>query len=228
MKSPAPDTPLGLLFARLADWNSIVDFEQAMQDYFSGERSQAEIADFRTKRGALKALRDEVSPVLHHVRFVKAKGEVKFALNNTVPDCWLRQDPSAKPQGLEITVAQSREQHHLGKELNEKRMSRGFLGLPDSASSKAFSRRLARPRVMYSTGSALEVIGSGIKSCLRKKADPKYAGFDLLIEAPLRSLPNERWKQIEDELRSAASEMPFREIHVIGNQDTEPFGFRIK
>jgi hypothetical protein len=228
MKSPVPCTALGLLFSRLADWNSIVDFEQAMQDYFSGERSQAEIADFRAKRGALKVLRDEVSPVLHHLRFVKAKGEVKFALNNTVPDCWLREDPTGKPQGLEVTVAQSREQHYLGRELNEKRMSRGFLGLPDSASSKAFSDRLARPRVMYSTGSALEVIGNGIKSCLKKKADAKYAGFDLLVEAPLRSLPNERWNQIEDDLRSAASEMPFREIHVIGNQDTEPFGFRIK
>jgi hypothetical protein len=159
---------------------------------------------------------------------VKAKGEVKFALNNTVPDCWLREDPEAKPQGLEITVAQSREQHYLGKELNEKRVGRGFLGLPDNAPSKAFSDRLARSRVMYSTGSALETIGNGIKSCLKKKSDPKYAGFDLLIEAPLRSLPNERWNQIEGDLRSAASEMPFREIHVIGNQDTEPFGFRIK
>jgi hypothetical protein len=228
MKSPATDTILGLLYSRLANWNSISDFEQAMQDYFSGKRSQAEIADFRTKRATSKVLRDEVSPVLHHLRFVKAKGEVKFAFDNTVPDCWLREDPNAKPRGLEVTVAQSREQHYLGTELNEKRMGRGFLGLPDSASSKAFSDRLARPRVMYSTGSALEVIGNGIKSCLKKKDDPKYAGFDLLIEAPLQSLPNERWNQIQDDLRSAASGMPFREIHVIGNQDTEPFGFRIK
>jgi len=68
---PAPDTPLGLLFARLADWNPISDFEQAMQSYFSGKRSQAEIADFRAKRGALKILRDEVTPVLHHLKFVK-------------------------------------------------------------------------------------------------------------------------------------------------------------
>jgi hypothetical protein len=228
MTPPALVTPLGLLFARLACWNSISDFEQAMQDYFSGKRSQSEIADFRAKRGALKALRDEVTPVLHHLKFVKAKGEVKFALNNTVPDCWLRDSPEIKPQGLEVTVAQSREQHHLGRELNEKRMGRGFLGLPDNASSKAFSDRLARPRVMYSTESALEVIGNGIKSCLKKKADPRYTGFDLLVEAPLRSLPDERWSQIEDDLRLSASKMPFREIHVIGNQDTEPFGFRIK
>lgn len=228
MKLPSPDTPLGLLFARLADWNSISEFEQAMQSYFVGKRSQAEIADFRAKRGASKTLRDEITPVLHHLKFIKAKGEVKFALNNTVPDCWLREGREARPQGLEITVAQSREQYHLGRELNEKPMGRGFLGLPDDASSKAFSERLARPRVMYSSESALRVIGNGIKSCLKKKTDPKYEGFDLLIEAPLRSLPNERWSRIEDELRFSASKMPFREIHVIGNQDTEPFGFRIK
>jgi len=228
MMLPAPDTPLGFLFARLARWNTISAFEQAMRNYFLGQRSQAEIADFRAKRGVLKTLRDEVTPVLHHLKFVNAKGEVKFALNNTVPDCWLRESPEAKPQGLEVTVAQSREQHYLGRELNEKRIGRGFLGLPDNASSKAFSDKLARPRVMYSTGSALEVIGNGIKYCLEKKTNPKYAGFDLLIEAPLRSLPNERWRQIEDELRSAASKMPFREIHVIGNQETEPFGFQIK
>jgi hypothetical protein len=107
MKLPAPDTPLGLLLARLADWNSIVDFEQAMRNYFSGKRSEAEIADFRAKRGAVKVLRDEVSPVLHHLRFVKAKGEVKFALDNTVPDCWLREDPEEKPTPPSSRVVQS-------------------------------------------------------------------------------------------------------------------------
>jgi hypothetical protein len=96
------------------------------------------------------------------------------------------------------------------------------------ASSKAFSERLAKPRVMYATESALKAIGNGIKYCIEKKAKPKYTGFDLLIEAPLRSLPSERWNHIQEELRSAASTMPFRQIQVIGNQDTEPFGFRIK
>ena len=75
---------------------------------------------------------------------------------------------------------------------------------------------------------ALKVIGNGIKYCLGKKDHPKYAGHDLLIEAPLHSLPKERWSLIEDDLRLAASTMPFREIHVIGTHDTAPFGFRIK
>jgi hypothetical protein len=107
-------------------------------------------------------------------------------------------------------------------------LGRGFLGLSDDAPSKDFSERLAEPRIMYSTESALRIIGNGIKACLLKKLKPKYDGFDLLIEAPLRSVPNERWSQIVEELRAAASEMPFRQIHVIGNQDSEPFGFRIK
>src|SRR6202022_1757836 len=143
---PAPDTPLGLLFARLVDWMPIFEFEELMRGYFSSKRPQAEIADFRAKRGALKTLRDEVSPVLHHVKFVKAKGEIRFALNNAVPDCWLRERPAAKPQGLEVTVAQSREQHYLGKALNEKGISPGFIGLPDKASSKAFADKMARGR----------------------------------------------------------------------------------
>jgi hypothetical protein len=127
-----------------------------------------------------------------------------------------------------VTVAQSREQHLLGIELNEKGIGRGFLGWPDDAPAEAFSRRLASPRAMYSTEGALTAIGSGIKRCLEKKGSSKYAGFDLLVEAPLRSLPRERWNLIKDELRQAASTSPFREIHVIGNQEDEPFGLRIK
>jgi hypothetical protein len=81
---------------------------------------------------------------------------------------------------------------------------------------------------MYPTDTALKVVGNGIKSCLRKKANAKYAGFDLLVEAPLRILPNERWTSIQEDLRSAASEMPFRQFHVIKNESSKPFGFRIK
>jgi hypothetical protein len=223
-----PVSTLERLFTRLSGWMPLAEFEQMLADYFSGTRTQAEIADYRAKRGRLKKIRDEVVPVLHHIKFVKAKGDIRFELNSGVPDCWLREAPTATPQGLEITVAQSREQHLLGKELNEKKFGRGYLGLPDDAPVKTFKERLARPRVMYSTEDALKVIGNGIKSCLTKKSDPRYAGHDLLVEAPLRSLPKERWSLIADDLRSAASVMPFREIHVIGNHDTEPFGFRIK
>jgi hypothetical protein len=176
----------------------------------------------------MKKLRDEVTPVLHHVKFIKAEGEIRFEPGDGVPDCWLRNDSSADPQGIEVTVAQSREQHYLGQELNEKGMGRGFLGLPDDAPSQEFTVRLAKPRVMYSTTSALQLFESGVKRCLRKKAKAKYTGFDLLIEAPSYGLQNERWSGIHEDLRSAAREMPFRQIHVIVVRGSEPFGFRIK
>lgn len=225
---PDPHTNLGRLFARLTGWMSLSEFEQILADYFNSKRSAAELADYRAKRGAVKKLRDEVVPVLHHTKFVKAKGDIRFELNSEVPDCWLRDNPDALPQGLEITVAQSREQHLLGLEMNEKGIGRGFLGLRDDAPAKAFKERLARQRVMYSSEATLKVIGNGIKYCLGKKDYPKYAGHDLLIEAPLHILPKERWSRIEDDLRLAASTLPFREIHVIGDHDTAPFGFRIK
>ena len=181
---PNTDSPLGDLFARLANWVSLSDFEKMLADYFNGTRSPAEIADYRAKRGAVKKLRDEVVPVLHHIKFAKAEGDIRFELNSSVPDCWLRANPHASPQGLEITVAQSREQHLLGQKLNEKGIGRGFLRLPDDAPKQAFKARLARPRVMYATDTALKVIGNGVEYCLHKKAHPKYAGHDLLIEAP--------------------------------------------
>ncbi|WP_377829260.1 hypothetical protein ACFKHW_03985 [Bradyrhizobium lupini] len=229
MLLPSPDTSLGHLYARLSNWIALDDFEQALADYFKGPRSKAELADYRAKRGAVKKLRDEVVPVLHHLKFAKARGEIRFELNSDVPDCWLRGASGAVPQGLEITVAQSREQQRLGQLMNQtKGMVPGYLGLADDDPEALYRERLARGRIMHSTEGALTVIGNGIKSCLRKKNHSKYTGHDLLIEAPLLSVPNERWIRIEDDLRTAASAMPFRKIHVIGDQDRSPFGFRIK
>jgi hypothetical protein len=226
---PHPDTPLGRLYARLSDWMALDDFEQALVDYFMGPRSASDLADYRAKRGTAKKLRDEVVPVLHHVKFTKARGEIRFELNSDVPDCWLRGTSSAVPQGLEITVAQSREQQRLGQLMNERKGAvPGYVGLADDAPEALYQERLARGRIMHSTDGALTVIGNGIKACLRKKNHLKYTKLDLLIEAPLLSVPNERWSRIEDDLRAAASLLPFREIHVIGDQDRSPFGFRIK
>jgi hypothetical protein len=225
---PPNDTSLDRLYASLGQWMTVATCEQAMQAYFKGLRTDGEIADYRTKRGLSKKRRDEVTPVQCHLRYIQATGEIRFELSDRVPDCWLRETTTATPQGLEVTVALSREQYMLGRELNEKRMGRGFLGLPDNADDETFSRRLASPRIMHSTEGALRAIRDGIKRCLERKSSTKYAGLDLLIEAPLGAVLKRRWRLIEDELREAASTKPFREIHVIGNGEREPFGFRIK
>jgi hypothetical protein len=107
-------------------------------------------------------------------------------LNSDVPDCWLRDNPNATPQGLKVTVAQSREEQRLGQQMAEtKGMVPGFLGLPDDAPEKIYKERLGRGRIMRSPDAALQTTADGIKSSLRKKDHPKYAGFDLLIAAPL-------------------------------------------
>ncbi len=106
---PATETSLALLFSRLKDWISVSDFQRVMNAYFLGNRSHQEVADYREKRGALKKLRDEVTPVLHHLQFNRTSGEIRFELGGAVPDCWLRDHHNAPPQGIEVTVAQSRE-----------------------------------------------------------------------------------------------------------------------
>ncbi len=171
---------------------SLADFEQDLATYFDGPRPEAEIADYRAKRGAAKKLRDEVVPVLHHIKFTKAKGEIRFQLNSDIPDCWLRDTPNATPQGLEVTVAQSREQQRLGQLMNEtKGMVPGFLGLPDGAPEKLYKERLARGRIMHSSDGALAAVGNGIKSSLQKKNQPRFAGHDLIPNMASRNIMRE-------------------------------------
>jgi hypothetical protein len=120
-------------------------------------------------------------------------------------------------------------------ELSEKRIGRGFLSLRDNATAEAFAQKLASQRIMRSSDDALKV-SAGIKHCLAKKSKPKYAGHDLLIEAPLNIMPYGRWSAIYPELRLAAQgtpiptssqRTPFRQVHVIDGQGSNPFGFCI-
>jgi hypothetical protein len=225
---PNPDTTVGRLYAQLSGWMPLAAFEQALAEYFDVPRPAAELADYRAKRGAVKKLRDEIVPILRHVRFTKATGEIRFDLSSDVPDCWLRDRPNAPPQGLEVTVAQSREQQRLGQQMAEtKEMVPGFLGLPDNVPEPLYKKRLERGRIMRSPDGALQATVDGIKACLRKKNRPKFARHDLLIEAPLFGLSTERLGILENDLRSAASTLPFREIHIIGATDASPFGFRV-
>ncbi|WP_342740024.1 hypothetical protein [Bradyrhizobium sp. B117] len=62
-----------------------------------------------------------------------------------------------------------------------------------------------------------------IVAALRPSSAKELRKFDLLIEAPLLSVPNERWRRIEDDLRAAVSLLPLGEIHVIGDEDRSPW-----
>lgn len=207
----------------------VADLQAHLKRLFARDRSDEDLNDYRLSRKRWKKLADEVTPVSRFLRFRKIHvGRVRFPLNDNPPDAWLWQDDKAKPTGIEVTIAQGRERFHLARELVRKGMGRGFIGLSDDAPSAEFDRAVSRQRIMYTSARALTAIGDGICRCLLEKNKPGYAGYTLLIQAPLRSLPYERWEAIKPELRASAANLPFREVHVIGNAEDAPWGFQLK
>jgi len=196
---------------------------------FERPRSQIDINDYRLSKNAWKKLADEVVPISKWIHFMEiGSGRIRFSLDNKVPDAWLWHEGAQDPIGIEMTIAQARERFHLAKELISKKRGRGFIGVNDDAPQEAFDAKMAQPRVAYATTGPLSAIGAGIKRCLANKNKAKYKGFTLLIEAPLLTLPRDRWSAIKGELAAEAVASPFQEIFVVSNASDIPWAFQIK
>ncbi|MYZ49478.1 hypothetical protein [Propylenella binzhouense] len=216
------------LLSRVRDWTPIPEFSSLMQAYFVSDRSEAEKARHREKKGDLKKVRDEIIPVFHHVLAMNLAGDVRFALNDAVPDCWIR-TLNAPERGTEVTIALARAAYEQGRALNERGEAPGFLPFQDDAPAEAFRNAVTAERKAYSTDQAIRLVCEGIDRCLRRKAGPRYADLDLLIEAPLNLLPREAWTAALPRLEASARSSPFREVHVVGDPECNPpFGFQIK
>ena len=176
-----------------------------------------------------KKLSDEICPVM---RFLMANkmtdGVVSFPLNDQIPDCWYLPATSQDRIGIEVTIALGRERIELGRELVEKGIGRGFIGLQDDAPKASFEKSLSRQRVMYSTDHAISETKKAIISCLSMKNKQQYEGMILIVQAPLRSLPVERWEGMAQNLTIEAAPLPFKEIYLIGNSDTRPQTYKLK
>lgn len=208
---------------------SVAGFQTEFMDLFKRPRSSIDLNDYRMSKLPWKKMADEVAPLSRFLRFNGMdSGRVRFPLDNQPPDCWLWHGDSETPVGIEVTVAQGTERFHLAKEVVDIGQGRGFIGISDDASRAAFKRALSTPRVMYSTPQALSAIKCGILRCLSRKNKKEFAGLTLLIQAPMSSLPRERWDAIKIDLREAAAQVPFAEVHVISNADEELWGFQIK
>ena len=206
------------------------DFYSQFDALFLDKRSQQDLDDYRLGRKPWKKLRDEVSPVSRFLRYAEiAPAQVRFPLNDKAPDCWLVTSDGSS-YGIEVTIARGRERYHTTTEMIENGMGRGFIGIQDDEPQESFTNRMSMPRVAYSSEQALEATKRGILRCLSRKNDyAKYGDiFYLIIETDLNLLPHERWLLINDELSIVAHDLPFREIHVIGNSETTSKGFRIK
>ncbi|MFL4987194.1 MAG: hypothetical protein ACJ8DU_19480 [Microvirga sp.] len=212
--------------AQVRNWIEILDLRSALEKLLESRNSK-EVEDYRVGKGAWKKVRDEVVPVSDHLEFwSRTEGQVRFAMNDEFPDCTVRLNGSA-PIGLEVTIAQGKEDFFLAKELNKGKITPGFLGLQDTASKKKFHNAIARGRVMYSSPQALIAVRQSIALCLERKNNSKYEGHDLLIKAPLPALPRERWAEIQPDLMQLANHLPFRQVYVIGDR-RKPYGFRLK
>jgi hypothetical protein len=200
-----------------------------LEALFGRSRSKTDIDNFRMGKNPWKKLSDEICPLL---RFLIAngmnEGRVCFPLNDKVPDCWYWPDKSKTPIGIEMTFALGRERIELGRELVEKGIGRGFIGLQDDAPKASFDKALSRQRVMYSSDHALSATKKGILSCLSKKNKQQYDGMILIMQAPLRSPPVERWEYMAQDLITEASLLPFKEIYLIGNSESPSQIYKLK
>lgn len=211
------------------DGMSVTDFHNRLATLFEENRSSNDVNDYRLGKKPWKKLRDEITPVSRFLKYSHINADrICFPLDDNIPDCWLL-NVNGENRGIEVTIERGREQYHLAKELNESSMGRGFIGILDDASQADFDNRMSNPRSMYSSVQALDTTKAGILRCLSKKNDHKYSKiFYLLIQADLSTLPKQRWSAIVEELSQEAASLPFEEVHVIGNADSEPWGFQIK
>jgi hypothetical protein len=224
-------TALSEFYARVSSPGgvSVAHLQAQLEELFGLYRSAEDLSDYRLSRQPWKKLADEITPISRFLRFRNIRlGQVRFPLDNDPPDAWFWPNRKAVPVGIEVTIAQGTERFHLATELVRKGASRGFIGLADDAHPAEFESAMAKSRVMYTSDRALSTIGDGILRCLSRKNKPKFSGYTLLIQAPLMSLPRERWNKIKPKLRAAAANLPFSEVHVISNADGAPWGFQIK
>jgi hypothetical protein len=222
---------LDKFYARISaqDGVTVHDFQSELADLLERPRSDNDLESCRLSRGPWKRFTDEVCPMSRFLRIQNVPtGRIRFSLNDNPPDCWLWNEMQVARTGVEITIAQGRERHYLAKESIKGGISPGFLGIPDKAPKADFERAVKRGRVMYSSQQALTAIKEGILDRLKEKDKPSYTGYNLVIQAPLRTLPKKRWLAMKGELVAAATTLPFNEVYVVGNGDSQLLGLRIK
>jgi hypothetical protein len=204
----------------------IAILQDALTQLLDAERSEAEMVDWRLRRGKLKKVCDEIIPVARLMRYLGAKrGTLRFPLDSKVPDCFWTPSSAGRPIGIEVTIAQGRGRHILAEELVRAPrggITRGFVSLQDGAPKAQVKATKESQRAMYSTAQALNAVGGGILRCLHEKNQEKYRDMVLVIEAPLEALPQERWKTLQPDLAAEAKSLPFQRVFVLGGGERLP------
>ncbi len=223
---------LDQLLDRVSCKLSIQDFNRELSRFWTRElRQRKHLHEIRFSRGRCKKLMDEIQPVAKFLRWKRiTSGHIRFQLDNRVPDCIVWKKGESTAQGIEVTVAQGKARFYMTRELAAVGLGRGFMELQDDAEIEQFEGAFNREADGYTTDQALDSLKAAIKLCLQNKNDRKYGGLSLLIHGPLNVmiLPRQRWSAMKGDLIEAAKDMPFREIHVIGDGSKNPICFQIK
>ncbi len=168
----------------------------------------------RVLTGLEDEARSEVSPVARFVReHASLEDRIWFALDYSAPDCCVRHGDD-RLREIEVTVAQGSERFNVMTELNQTGIGRGFLGLSDDAPMENFVRKMDQPREAYTEDEIGRMIIRAVAICARNKS--KFRGDTLLIEAPLQTLPTDRWGKFTAALSEEVKELAFPEVYVTG------------
>jgi len=109
------------ILTRLTEWTAIGDFVVLVDAHFREPRTAQETADYRLGKGrkTFKKFRDEIVPAYHFVVATGVSGSIRFALSDSMPDCWIRHEGQPTSRGIEITRANVKEQLWNARELNQ-------------------------------------------------------------------------------------------------------------
>lgn len=212
------------VLSQVTDWILVDDFIQLVEAHFHGPRTPQEIAHYRLGKGrkTFKKFRDEIVPAYHFVVATGISGSIRFALSDSMPDCWIRHEGRPTPRGIEVTRANVKEQVWDARELNQHGRGRGFLGLSDDDPDAMYADKIRREPSGHSTNKVLEAGVAGILRCIERKNVAREARdcsrYELLVEGYIHEklLPLSYWDEILPRLRDAAAHSIFERVHLIG------------
>ncbi|MBW8322756.1 MAG: hypothetical protein K0M49_11365 [Arenimonas sp.] len=209
---------------RISEWTAIDDFSRMVAAHFGDPRTVLEVESYRLGKGrtTFKKFRDEVVPAYHFIMATGTSGSIRFALSDSMPDCWIRHEGRPTPQGIEITRANVKEQVWRARYLNQHGCGPCFLGLSDDDPDAMYASKIQEDPRGYSTNEALEARLAGILRCIERKNAPSearnYSGCELLVEGFINDeqLPLPYWDRILPRLHEATAHSIFERVHLIG------------
>lgn len=179
--------------------------------------------------GRYKKLADEVVPIGDFLRATgRVGGRIRFPLDSAPYDAWHESAETGEVTGIEATLSLARGRVFLAKYRQGKKVSPGFLGVPDGSKKDAFAKATARPRTLHTRAGVEKVVVEGVCACLENKNKDCYDGGILLISAELMAMPGADWDAILENVRPQATALPFDEVHVIDDRFAKPIVVRLK